>query len=72
MIGYGSDNFFISKDNRMWRRYEEAKRLNRQHVKIRKNEYPICDSKLERGKRDKHNDYKRSWVCKSCYAVYTI
>lgn len=27
---------------------------------------PYCGSKLERGKKDKKNGYKRIWNCKTC------
>jgi len=41
----------------------ERQRIN---AKINQGLCPECDGKLLRGKKDKHNDYKRLWTCKSC------
>lgn len=30
---------------------------------------PFCQGKLVRGKKDKKNDYKRTWTCSKCESV---
>lgn len=32
---------------------------------------PSCHGKLERGKKNKLNDYKRDWFCTKCNETYT-
>lgn len=34
--------------------------------KVRQGVCPSCKGKLTRGKKDKRNNYKRSWECKEC------
>jgi len=41
----------------------EAKRVS---ACIQQGLYPKCLGKLIRGKKDKKNDYKRSWNCMKC------
>jgi len=52
------------------RRLLEEQRIR--HVKIVKNICPDCDGKLSRGKKDKKNDYKRSWNCMECGTDHSI
>jgi len=48
--------------------YKERKRFN---WSLSQGKCPHCDSKLERGKKDKNNDYKRTWTCKICDQQFT-
>ena len=46
--------------------YEEYRKKQRISAFIQQGTCPNCSSKLIRGKKDKKNDYKRMWTCKSC------
>jgi len=52
------------------RRIKEDQEIKR--VKILKNICPECGGKLIRGKKDKKNDYKRSWKCVNCESVFSM
>ncbi|MGX1195774.1 hypothetical protein [Metabacillus sp. SLBN-84] len=52
------------------RRLASEERTRR--AKIIKNVCPACDSKLTRGKKDKKNDYKRTWDCTNCGSRHTV
>lgn len=41
-------------------------------AKVINNECPTCGGKLVRGKKNKHNDYKRDWACSKCKEVHSI
>lgn len=41
-------------------------------AKIMNRTCPSCEGKLIRGKRDKKNDYKRSWDCRDCGVAHTL
>ena len=42
---------------------QEYKRVN---VCIQQGKCPYCEGKLIRGKKDKRNNYKRTWKCLKC------
>ena len=37
---------------------------------IRQGNCPSCEGKLIRGKKDKRNNYKRSWECRDCNEMH--
>lgn len=39
-------------------------------ITVRQGICPSCEGKLIRGKKDKRNNYKRSWECKNCEEVH--
>lgn len=45
------------------REREELERISRI---VQQGKCPHCDSKLIRGRKDKHNDYIRTWTCSGC------
>ncbi|MGJ0846574.1 hypothetical protein ACR77J_07790 [Tissierella praeacuta] len=49
------------KDKR--EKWEEEYRINKC---IQQGKCSYCDSKLIRGKKDKHNKYIRTWTCSGC------
>jgi uncharacterized protein with PIN domain len=51
---------------------EELEKQRRTQIMIRQNICPICGGKLSRGKKNKHNGYKRTWTCTNCSSIYTI
>lgn len=55
---------------------EEKQRLSAEEsirqAKIIKNICPCCDGRLSRGKKNKGNNYKRLWTCKSCGRSHTV
>lgn len=56
----------IAKRRRL--RHEEEQR----QANIIKNVCPTCNGKLIRGKKDKKNDYKRTWTCTDCDTSHII
>lgn len=42
---------------------EDLERISRI---VQQGKCPHCDSKLIRGKKDKHNKYIRTWTCSGC------
>jgi hypothetical protein len=51
---------------------EELEKKRRLVTMVRQGICPICGSKLHRGKKDKKNDYKRSWDCTTCGSIHSI
>jgi uncharacterized protein with PIN domain len=51
---------------------EHLEKQRKVHTMIRQSTCPICNGKLNRGKKDKNNNYKRTWNCTNCESVYTI
>ena len=49
---------------------EKERELNRMSRLVLKCICPYCEGKLVRGKKDKKNDYKRSWSCNKCESVF--
>ena len=45
---------------------EAQRKERRRQACIRLNTCPTCEGKLDRGKKDKKNDYKRVWICQKC------
>lgn len=41
-------------------------------ARILKNICPKCSGKLIRGRKEKHNDYKRAWHCVDCNTNHSI
>lgn len=41
-------------------------------ARILKNICPNCEGKLVRGRKQKHNDYKRAWRCVDCTKVHSM
>lgn len=39
---------------------------------IRQGICPSCEGRLIRGKKNKRNDYKRSWDCKECNEMHLV
>lgn len=60
------------KDAVISQKIEELNKQRRTHSMIRQSMCPICNGKLNRGKKDKHNNYKRKWSCMTCGSEYTI
>jgi len=60
----------------------EREKMRQEHEAIRNEEIrcsqvrqgicPSCKGKLTRGKKDKQNNYKRSWGCKECKKVHLV
>jgi hypothetical protein len=56
-------------------RAETRRRLSEQrvrHAKIIQNICPGCEGKLVRGKKDKKNNYKRTWNCRDCGSSHSM
>lgn len=49
------------------RRDEEVRQ-----ARILKNSCPDCSGKLMRGRKQKKNDYKRTWRCADCENIHTM
>lgn len=48
---------------------QERENFRKEEVRcsqVRQGICPTCNGKLIRGKKDKRNEYKRSWECKEC------
>lgn len=52
--------------------YLENKAEQLRKAKIINNDCPTCGGKLVRGKKNKHNGYKRDWACSKCWEVHSI
>lgn len=62
---YTKEQQLEMKQNREAIRKEEVRCAN-----IRQGICPSCEGKLIRGKKDKRNNYKRSWDCKECKEMH--
>lgn len=62
----------IEEREKLRQERELAREAHRMAVCIRQGECPECHSKLIRGKKDKKDDYKRSWFCESCDIVHKL
>lgn len=61
---------------------EERERMKQEREAIREEEIrcsqvrqgicPSCKGKLIRGKKDKRNNYKRSWKCEDCEKTHLV
>ena len=49
-------------------RWEEEYRINEC---VSQGKCPDCKGKLIRGKKDKRNNYKRTWTCSECESKFT-
>ncbi len=68
MIATAKERSKLTEEEKAERR-ERRRLLEEQRVRknaIIKNICPDCEGKLIRGKKDKKNDYKRSWYCSNC------
>lgn len=57
------------------RRKEERRKASEERLRqaqIIQNVCPFCEGKLIRGKKDKKNNYKRSWQCSNCRRTHSI
>lgn len=55
--------------------YEQRRLRDEENLRrnaIRMNICPSCKGKLIRGARNKNNDYKREWFCRTCGETHTI
>lgn len=64
----------LSKSDRARRiaLYEAAVAERKRQTQIRQQICPKCEGKLTRGKKNKHNGYKREWLCNECFELHTI
>lgn len=54
---------------------QERETIRREEVRrsqVRQSICPSCKSQLIRGKKDKRNNYKRSWECRECKEVHLV
>lgn len=54
---------------------EDREAIRREEIRcsgVRQGICPSCNGKLIRGKKDKRNNYKRSWECKECEEVHLV
>lgn len=58
----------LTPEEKQARKKEREKRDEEYRVSkcINQGKCPYCDSKLIRGKKDKHNNYIRTWTCLKC------
>lgn len=54
------------------KRREELQKSKEIVRKIRANECPDCDGKLDRGKKEKKRDYARKYTCRECTRNFYI
>lgn len=52
--------------------YQQAREQHRTEVLIHQGRCPDCGNKLIRGKKDKRNDYKRTWTCSWCHKAFSL
>ncbi|RYI30568.1 hypothetical protein EVU96_09130 [Bacillus infantis] len=68
MIASAKERSKLTEEEKAERK-ERRRLLEEQRVRkalVLKSICPDCEGKLIRGKKDKKNDYKRSWDCSNC------
>lgn len=64
---------YTKEEREIMRQEREVSRLEEIRCsQVRQGICPSCEGKLIRGKKDKRNNYKRSWECKECEEVHLV
>jgi uncharacterized protein with PIN domain len=72
MLNQKSKSIPPEESIRLEQECQQAKKQQRIEYFIHQGRCPDCGSKLIRGKKDKRNDYKRTWTCGECEKTFTL